>query len=90
MSKNEVVGRAVWVTRDSIYRDFEVFSRRPRWSVLHERWEDDPPYVLATVCYEKFKQWLGVYPPGHLKQGGPRAIQRATLYVGLDWEGLKR
>ncbi|MEE9366479.1 MAG: hypothetical protein V3W44_07325 [Dehalococcoidales bacterium] len=89
MSKNEVAGRTVWVTRNSIYRDFEIYSHRPRWSVLRERWENDAECMLTSVCQELFYKWLGVHPTERLLPGGSRAIQRATLYVGLDWEGLR-
>lgn len=83
---NEIVGRKVWVTRDSTGDVFEVWERKPEYrgcgwfGVMAERIG-----IVTIVCAEQFRKWLGTKPTAKLAKGGPNAIEEATLYVGLDW-----
>ena len=85
-SSNEIVGRKVWVTRDAAWSNFEVWERKPerRDSGWFGKLFVTGGFV-TSVCEGHFHKWLGTKPTDKLAEGGPDAIEAATLYVGIDW-----
>lgn len=83
---NEIKGRQVWVTRNSSYEDYDVWRKCPKWRSC-ESWVGalGGDSLLTTICPELFTKWLGTKPTAKLARGGPKAIEKATLYVALDW-----
>lgn len=88
---DEIKGKRVWVTRNEQTSDYWVWTQCPAWVSFSDvgggSWrslKNGDPY-LTSICPKLFTKWLGAKPTAKLAKGGPKAIEKATLYVALDW-----